>query len=71
MKEITRIATVEMTFIKTFDNDEADNLVAHKAEQEQTEAEYMKKHFNADDVHVKIQDFVRDLDEWRDAVQSV
>ena len=54
MKEITRIATVEMTFIKTFDNDEADNLVAHKAEQEQTETEYMKKHFNADDVHVKI-----------------
>ena len=53
-----------MIFIKTFDNDEADNLVAHKAEQEQTETEYMKKHFNADDVHVNIQDFMRVLAEF-------
>lgn len=61
MKEITRIFTVEITGIKKL---ESESELATKEEAAMILTEDIKKGFVVDDVKVlKVQDFIRDLDE--------
>lgn len=61
MKEVTRIITAEVTKISNFEDCTVDFLVENKEECEQSIASRLKEDMNADDVHVKVQYFVRDL----------
>ena len=62
MKEITRIINAQVTIIERMNDAEADNVVSSQKDVEKYVENTLKKHFNADDVQVEINDFVMDKD---------
>lgn len=63
MKEVTTIITAEITAIRKYDDDTADMYLQDKEEYTDTLTHYFKEKFKADDVHIKVQDFVMDAKE--------
>lgn len=71
MKEFTRVLTIEVTQIGRFGDEWAGDVekdtLAEKNQKDATER--LKRLFQADDIHVKAQLFIRDItDEGIDAV---
>lgn len=62
MKEVTRIITAEITCVEKVTDAEYEEMKKGK-EAEDNLAKYIKYATKADDVHVKIQDFVMEKDE--------
>lgn len=60
MKEITRIITAQITVIETMPNDDAETIIASKEDAQANIKADLQKMYNADDVVVTVQDFVRD-----------
>lgn len=63
MKEITRIITAEITCIEKVTDEECNDILSRVEDTEQHLADLFKQNFFADDVHVKIQDFIAEKGE--------
>lgn len=61
MKEITRIVTAQIAIIETMPDDDADIIVKAQETAKSNIMADLKKIYNADDVVVKVQDFLRDI----------
>lgn len=60
MKENTRIITAQITVIETMSNEDAELVEKSKADAEKELKTLFTNYFGADDITVKIQDFMRD-----------
>lgn len=60
MKENTRIITAQITVIETMSNEDAELVEKSKEDAEKSLKTLFTNYFGADDVTVKIQDFMRD-----------
>lgn len=60
MKENTRIITAQITVIETMPNEDAEMVEKNKTEAEKELKTLFTNYFGADDVTVKIQDFMHD-----------
>lgn len=60
MKEITRIITAEITMTETMPDNDAEAVVSCKEEAETNVKKTLQQLYGGDDIHVKIQDFVKD-----------
>ena len=63
MKEITLVTTAEITIIEKLDDDELNELLKDTSRTTKMVENELKNTLNADDVHAKVQIFVRDLDD--------
>lgn len=63
MKEITMIATAEITVIYELDDEELDEFLRDKEKTTHAVENELKKATGADDVQVKVQLFVRDMED--------
>lgn len=61
MKEITRIVTAQIAIIETMPDDDADIIVKAQETAKSNIMAELKKIYDADDVVVKVQDFLRDI----------
>ena len=61
MKEITRIVTAQIAIIETMPDDDADIIVKAQDTAKSNIMAELKKIYDADDVVVKVQDFLRDI----------
>lgn len=59
MSEVTRIVTAQITIIEKMPPESADDVVASQKLAEKNVADTLRKIYNADDVLVEIQDFVK------------
>lgn len=62
MVEITRIITAQITVVECMSKEEAKVIIESAEVYKHNAAVSLKEEFNADDVLVEVQDFVRDLD---------
>lgn len=60
MKEITLVTTAEITVIEKLDDDELNELLKDTSRTTKMVENELKNTLNADDVHAKVQIFVRD-----------
>lgn len=64
MKEFTRVLTIEVTQVQKFDDmwagDVEKDTLSEKSQKEAVEQ--LKRTFQADDIHVKTQLFIRDVE---------
>lgn len=61
MKEITRIVTAQIAIIETMPDDDADIIVKAQETAKSNIMAELKKIYDADDVVVNVQDFLRDI----------
>lgn len=62
MVEITRIITAQITVVERMSKEEAKVILESAEAYKHNAAVSLKEEFNADDVLVEVQDFVKDLD---------
>lgn len=62
MVEITRIITAQITVVERMSKEEAKIILESKEAYQHNAAVSLKEEFNANDVLVEVQDFVKDLD---------
>ena len=63
MKEVTRIATIQVTKIEVVSDEDAEKLIANAKKEEAKMSECLLFNWMADDVTAEIKDFVREVDE--------
>lgn len=61
-KEITLVATAEITIIDILDGSELNEVLKDKEKATRMVENYLKDTLNADDVHARVKFFARDID---------